>query len=326
MPETIRPLSAGDFDAVVEIDRSFTGNSRRSFFEKRLAAALKDPGDYIYVGLDDGGKLAGYAMARLVAGEFGQPGARASLDAIGVEAGHQGKGAGHKLLKAVEDVLRHKGVGEMTTQVLWSYPDMLGFFADTGFELAPRLVLTRDTSPVLLNEEPDEDDDESMEADFSAPEGDDPGALSTDRVPVRSFEEGDLGAVIRIDKKNTGKDRSAYFKRKTNEVLHQSGIRVSLTGLVDDLIAGFIMARVDFGEFGRTSSEAVMDALGVDPGFQGQGVGQALMAKLMANLAILQVEHIRTEVDWNDTALVSYLDALGFVPAQILVLSRKLSG
>ena len=65
----ITPLSADDLDAVVAIDKVLSGRSRRGFFEKRLAAALEEPGDFVYVGLRHDGQLAGYALARLVEGE-----------------------------------------------------------------------------------------------------------------------------------------------------------------------------------------------------------------------------------------------------------------
>jgi len=325
MSATIKPLSADDLEAVIAIDKSIAGKSRRGFFEKRLAAALKQPDNYIYVGLHDGGKLIGYALARLVAGEFGQPGAKASFDAIGVDPGQQGHGAGQQLMQAIKDILKHKGVGELTSQVDRSNTAMLSFFGDAGFILAPRIILTRDTSVIPQDDELDREDIYNLyEIDHSAPESDDPNALSHDRVLVRSMKEADLTAIIKIDRKTTGTDRSAYFERKQQEVLHQSGVRVSIVAELEDFVVGFIMARVDFGEFGHTSPEAVMDALAVDPDYQGQGVGQVLMAKLMANLAILQVENVRTEVDWNDTGLISYLDLTGFVPAQVLALSRSL--
>ena len=41
-PDTdLRPLGPEDLDRVVEIDRRLVGRSRRGFFEKRLAAALR---------------------------------------------------------------------------------------------------------------------------------------------------------------------------------------------------------------------------------------------------------------------------------------------
>ncbi len=66
-----------------------------------------------------------------------------------------------------------------------------------------------------------------------------------------------------------------------------------------------------------------MDTIGVDPGYRGQGIGQELMYKLLANLSILHVEKIHTEVDWNATGLIAYLDKAGFTPAQTIVLSKK---
>lgn len=323
MSETIKPLSADDLEAVIAIDTTIAGKSRRGFFEKRLAAALNDPGDYVYVGLHEDGALIGYVLAKLVAGEFGQPDAIASIDAIGVAPDHQGRGAGHKLLKGVEEILTHKGVGEITSQVAWTDPVLPGFFGHVGFGLAPRIILNRDTSAILADDDVSEDD-EVQEIDHSAPEADDPAALSFDNVLVRSMSEEDLVAIIKIDRKITSDDRSAYFQRKQHEVLHQSGVRVSLIAELKGFAVGFIMARMDFGEFGRTCSEAVIDAIAVDPDYQGQGVGQALMAKLMGNLAILKVDNIRTEVNWNDTGLVAYLDATGFAPAQTLVLNKKL--
>lgn len=328
MSGTIKPLSADDLETVITIDAAIAGTSRRGFFEKRLTAALEQPEDYIYVGFHESGKLIGYALAKLVVGEFGQPDAKASFDAIGVDPKHKGRGTGLQLLEEVEKILVHKGVKELTSQVEWSESAMLGFFSKADFALAPRVILTRDTSEVFQNEEPDYDDVDLSEIDHSSSQGDGPAALSSDKVPVRSMKETDLAALVKIDRKATrhGDDRSAYYKRKQREVLHQSGIRVSLVAELEGFVVGFIMARVDFGEFGHASTEAVMDTLAVDPDYQGQGVGQALMAKLMANLAILQVDNVRTEIDWNDTGLMAYLSITGFVPAQSLVLTKKLLG
>ncbi len=141
----ISPLTADDLDAVVALDRVLSGISRRDFFQRRLERALEEPGDFVYVGLRLEDKLIGYALARLVDGEFGKPGASAALDAIGVHPDHQGKCAGRKLLAGVEDVLRHKGVSDFTSQIDWADRKLISFFASAGFELAPRIALARTT-------------------------------------------------------------------------------------------------------------------------------------------------------------------------------------
>ena len=311
-----RPLAATDLEAVISIDTGITGVSRRGYFEKRLVAATEQPRDYVYVGLQVKTHLVGFAFAKLVNGEFGKPGASASLDAIGVDPGHGRKGYGQQLLDAAGKILAAKGVETLTSQIDWSNSALLGFFNGAGFELAPRLVLVRTTQeiPPHLNEERGEIWDD--EPDYSSPEGDDFSALSRDTIPVRSMRQADLGKIISIDKAGTGAERGDYYQRKLHESLHQSGVRVSLVAEQDGFTVGFIMARVDFGEFGHTSPEAEMDTIAVEPGYRGRGVGQALMARLVANLAVLRVETVRTEVDWNDVDLIAYLDACEFVPAQ----------
>jgi ribosomal protein S18 acetylase RimI-like enzyme len=153
------------------------------------------------------------------------------------------------------------------------------------------------------------------EVDYSLPAPTDVGELARDRIPVRSLREADLKALIAIDRRITGRDRSAYFERKLAEALHESDVRVSLVAELDGRPVGFIMARVDLGEFGRIEAAAVMDTIGVDPDYAGRGVGRALLSQLLANLATLRVDKVLTEVDWSDRELMAYLDRCGFKPS-----------
>ncbi len=324
MTPEIRPLRPADLEAVIAIDQENSGQPRRGYFEKRLEAATDRPGDYVYSGIEQNGALAGFAFAKLVRGEFGKPGASAVLDAIGVASDEAGHGLGHALLSDVERVLAAKGVGSLTSQVGWQDRTMLNFLRGTGFALAPRLVLTRATRLLAQELDPERQDQWDQEPDFSTPDGDAADALSHDRVLVRSMDEADLTKTIAIDRANSGEDRTDYLTRKMFETLHESGVRVSLVAEMDGFPVGFIMARVDFGAFGRSDQEAEIDTLGVDPGFAGQGVGRALMAQLIANLKVLRIDTMRTEIDWNDTGLIAYLDRLGFAPAQRLVVTKDL--
>ena len=114
---------------------------------------------------------------------------------------------------------------------------------------------------------------QSGELDFSSPDGNDIEDLSRDRIPIRSMSEADLDNIVAIDRRATGRDRTAYYRRKMREALRESGVRVSLVAELDGHPVGYIMARVDFGEFGQTDAEAVVDTIGVDDGYRGRGVG-----------------------------------------------------
>lgn len=166
--------------------------------------------------------------------------------------------------------------------------------------------------------------DEAAEIDYSHPAGDDFEALSRDRLPVRSMRAEDLDTLVAIDRSITGRDRRVYYEQKLAESLDETGVRVSLVAEQDGRPVGFIMARVDFGEFGRTEPEAVIDTIGVDPASTHRQVGSAMMSQLMVNLMALQVERVRTEVVWNNYTVTAFLEHCGFRPAQRLALRRTI--
>ncbi len=166
----------------------------------------------------------------------------------------------------------------------------------------------------------------SEEPNYSDPMADDYQALSRDMIPVRSLTEGDLSALIRVDRRITGRDRTNYYRRKVDEAINGSGVRMSVVAEMQGEVAGFLMARVDYGEFGRTAAEAVIDTLGVDPAYKGQGVGQAMLSQLLINLSSLRVESVRTEVEWNNFGLLAFLDRCGFKPGQRLAFVRRRAG
>ena len=159
---------------------------------------------------------------------------------------------------------------------------------------------------------------EAHEIDYGKPFAADFAPLARDRIPVRSMAESDLRPIVAIDRRITGRARTAYLRQKLMEALHQSDVRVSLVAELDGCPVGFVMARVDLGEFGRAEPAAVMDTIGVDPDYQRQGVGRALFSQLFLNLAALRVERIRTELDWRDRELLAFLDVCGFRPSQQL--------
>lgn len=165
--------------------------------------------------------------------------------------------------------------------------------------------------------------DAAAEADYSAG-SDEFDALSRDRFPVRSMAEGDLEAIVRIDAKITGRDRSRYLEAKLAEAMFDSGIRISLVAELDGRPVGFVMARMDFGQFDRTEPVAVIDTLGVDPDAAGRGVGKALLSQLLANLGSLHVERVETTLALENFDLLGFLYRCGFGPSQQLAFRKDI--
>jgi ribosomal protein S18 acetylase RimI-like enzyme len=310
LSQSVRFLTPSDLDRVTQIDRAITGPSRRGFFENRLQASLRDPKGFIPLGFVENGVLEGFCLARILDGEFGGLAPVAVLDAIATSPDARGHGGAHALLAELQVRARALGARELRTQVMWSDQRLTHFLAGAGFKLGHWLVLDRACGHESGATDPRERDDAED--------------LWRDKIPVRSLKKDDLSAIIALDKRVTGRDRSGYYQRTVREALHDSGVRLSMIAESDAAPIGFIMARVDYGEFGETATEAVMDTLGVHPEFAGRRIGSALMRQLLANLQILRVERVRTEVRWDELELLAFLKRQGFKPSQRLSLTLAL--
>ena len=58
---------------------------------------------------------------------------------------------------------------------------------------------------------------------------------------------------MRIDRENTGRDRREYLTARRAEAEQDRSIRVSLAAHCDGTVVGYLMARADLGDFGRTA-------------------------------------------------------------------------
>ncbi len=318
----IRPMTADDKQIVVELDRQSTGEVRTGFFDRRMRAMVANPAGYIALVAENDAGVAGFVMSCILTGEFGSPQPVALLDALSVQQGVRGGGIGMTLMEELKSAAAVMGCGEFRTQIDWRAPELLAYFANSGFRLVPCNILERGTATKLVRPGSSAETDESgTDPAESEAGGHNPGEPRV--ASVRSLQESDLAAIQRIDKRTTGNDRKDYLRRKVSEVLSDSGIRVSMVAEIDSMVVGFIMARVDYGEFGRAETMAVIDTVGVDPGFRGAGAGFSLMRQLVDNLASLRVEQMRTVVDWDDFDLNRFLSRCGFKPAQRLGLGCR---
>jgi len=326
----LRRMARHDLDAVVGIDAALMGRSRRDYFERRLDAALRDPSLHLQFALEQAPGLAGYVLARKLEGEFGRIQPAFRLEVINVILDAQGRGIGSKLLDALESEAKRQGVHELRTLATWRNHGMLRFLDHAGFELGRNQVIDCVVHGGRIVEGEDEripapeHRRTTAELDYGAPATNDYEALARDRHDVRSLTSGDVGNIVRIDRRITGRDRTTYITRLVGEALKDSAIRVSLAAYRDGSVSGFIMAKVDFGDFGRTEPVAVIDTIGVDPGFAGSGTGTALLSQLFVNLEALQVERVETVIARENFDLLGFFYRAGFGPSQRLAFVKRL--
>ena len=327
---TIRPLRREDLDPVVAIDAAVEGAPRRAYFERRLRCALDEPKLHVQFAAIDGERLAGYILARVLTGEFGRSAPAFRLEAVGVRDDVRTRGVGATLFDALCDYGRRHGIAEVRTTAAWNDHAMLRWLDAMGFMLAPNHVVDcavagggyvpqRDLPAAPSSEAP------TTEIDYGRTNRNDFEHLARDAVEVRAMEPAHLADIVRIDRSITGRDRHDYVRQKLLETVNDSAIRVSLTALLEGAIVGFVTARADLGDFGRTEPVAVLDTIGVEAGYTRRGVGHALLSQLFANLGALRIERVETVVARHDLALLGFLYSVGFTASQRLPFVRRIS-
>ncbi len=327
---SIRALGRDDLAGVVEIDAAIEGRPRRDYVERRRAAALREPQLHAQFAACDEEGLAGYILARVLEGEFGrtEPGLR--LEMIGMRAGARGQRGGAQLFQVLAGWARRHGIREIHTTSSWRDARMLHWLDTMGFGLAPAFVMDvsvdeaarrpQDQGAVTL----ERGHGPAAEVDFGEPQANDDERLALRRPEVRPMRADDLREIVRIDRGMTGRDRGGYIAARLAEAMDDSAIRVSLAARVEQAVAGFVMARADLGDCGRTEPVAVLDTIGVDVGHWKSGIGRALVEQLVANLSALRIERVETVVAGDNLALLGFFEHMGFRPAQRLAFSRRL--
>jgi|SRR5688572_2362326 len=323
----VRRLARTDLDAVVQLDAALAGRTRRAYFERRLAIALRQPELHLQFAVEQDGAHCGHALARVLEGEFGATGTGLRLEVISVAPDARGRGAGRALHEALEQEAAKRSIVEFRTTLAWRDHEMLQFLDRLGYALAPSHVIE-----CALHRLPGEQatqarpgDKRGDPNDWSAPAANDYERLARDSVDVSLLTAKDLDDVARIDRHITGRDRRVYMQHALDEALRESGVRVSLAARQDGVMAGYIMARADLGDFGRTEPAAVIDTIGVAPEYANQGIGHALLSQLFLNLSALRIERVETIVAAANVDLLAFFYGAGFTPGERLAFVKRLA-
>jgi ribosomal protein S18 acetylase RimI-like enzyme len=135
----IRPLTIGDLDAIVEIDRKVLGKVRQDFWRKKIE--LPNP-RYPFPGLvaELNGKVIGFIVGEVSGWEFGIPETVGWISTIGVDPDYQHKGVARKLSHEFIKNVKAIGVSVVYTLVNWNDWDLLKFFHAMGFTRGGEMI------------------------------------------------------------------------------------------------------------------------------------------------------------------------------------------
>lgn len=143
-------------------------------------------------------------------------------------------------------------------------------------------------------------------------------------IRIRPLTESDIPGIEKIEKAITKSPRTGSLGRLVREQLKRGDAKACLAAEVDGKFAGFVVGDVRPWEFGEDRDVGWIKVVGVDPAFQGQGVGKALGETLLKYFTEKGVARVRTLVEWHAGDMIAYFQALGFDRSDLIPLERGL--
>lgn len=147
---------------------------------------------------------------------------------------------------------------------------------------------------------------------------------------TRILRMDDLEDILRIEEKIEkernfdSKGRMQYLKETATYHLQHGDPLMNLGAEIEGRLVGFIFAEVRLWEFGRGEKTGWIKMLGVDPEYQGRGIGRKLGESLLNHFQRINIKKVRTLVDWHEGNLISYFKSLGFDILNMIPLEKEL--
>lgn len=147
---------------------------------------------------------------------------------------------------------------------------------------------------------------------------------------IRILEIKDLEKILAIEEKiervqHEGEpERMENFKEAALYHLEHCDPLMNLGAEVDGSLVGFIFSETRLWEFGRGEKTGWIKVLGVDPEYQGRGIGRKLGEALLANFKRTGIQKVRTLVEWYEGELISYFKFLGFDILNMIPLEKEM--
>ena len=221
--------------------RASKGRPRRTYFERRLAAAVREPELHMQFAIDDDGGLAGYMLGPRDGGRVRAGGARRSGSRRSACAPTR-----RDATSADACSTRSSAIARQARHPRAAHGRALEQPRDAA--LARRARLRARAQPRRRARDRRRP---RSSAPADAPVPSRPGAVRAARsttarpgttttsasratpATCARCDPRDLAEIVRIDRAITGRDRSAYIGRKLAEAMTESGVRVSLAARLD---------------------------------------------------------------------------------------------
>ena len=140
---------------------------------------------------------------------------------------------------------------------------------------------------------------------------------------IRPMTELDIEGICRIDERITGKYRPEVWEQRAAYYIRRDPDS-SQVAEVDGRIVGFMLGEVRGGEFGLEEPTGWVEFFGVDPNAREKGVGRRLIEALLGHFRAQGAHVARTMVAAEDKDIAAFIAAMGFAPAPLTALEKRL--
>src|SRR4030042_2989315 len=125
-------------------------------------------------------------------------------------------------------------------------------------------------------------------------------------VGIRFLKTDDLADILRLEERIEragplpSKSRLESLRETLAYHLRQDDPFLTLGAEIDGKLVGYVLAEIRLWEFGSGEKTGWIKVLGVDPDFQGVGIGRKLGETLLGHFSRKDVKRVRTLVNWFD--------------------------
>lgn len=143
-------------------------------------------------------------------------------------------------------------------------------------------------------------------------------------IKIRPLEEKDIARCVDIETAILGLKRSATLRGSLTAYLAKGDRNACLAADLDSKLAGFLIGEVRTWDFGEDQEVGWIKIVGIDPAYQGRGIGKALGDALLHYFQEREIKTVRTTVEWNAGDLIAYFRTLGFERSGFIGLEKSL--
>jgi predicted N-acetyltransferase YhbS len=146
----------------------------------------------------------------------------------------------------------------------------------------------------------------------------------TTNLIFRPLTVTDVDAIIEIDERIVRRKRSSLFHEQLHEQLAKHGDESFGVLTPEGKLVGYVIAETKVYIYGADDLSAWIILLGIDPDYQDQGIGTALIKQVITFFTRKGINVIRTVTAWDWGDLVEFFSSVGFKLSDYLTLELNI--